>query len=82
MSKKQERSLSFVKAQACEFAVEERCRCRCEGAKHGRRRLVADLGRKDVHAVTPARITLAELQRFFVVRLERRQGEMFGAPEG
>jgi hypothetical protein len=72
-----DRSLSFQKAQACEFALEERCRCRCGGKAHGRGRLVADLARKDAHAVAPARITLAELQRFFVVKLERRQREMF-----
>ena len=60
--------------------MEERCRCRCGGEKHGRGRLVADLAQKDAHAVPPARITLAELQQFFVVRLERRQRDMFGAP--
>jgi hypothetical protein len=75
-----DRSLSFQQAQKCEFAMEERCRCRCGGEKHGRGRLVADLAQKDAHAVPPARITLAELQQFFVVRLERRQRDMFGAP--
>jgi hypothetical protein len=78
-SKSKDRSLSFRKAQACEFAIEGRCRCRCAGKAHGRGRLVGDLARKDSHYVPPARITLAELQRFFVVRLERRQGEMFDA---
>jgi hypothetical protein len=71
-----DRELSFRAAQACEFAMEERCRCRCEGRAHGRGRLVADLRRGDPHRVDPARITLEELQRFFIVRLERRQGEL------
>lgn len=72
-----DRELSFRQAQACEFAIEERCRCRCQGKKHGRGRLVADVRRGDPHHVDPERITLGELRRFFVVHLERRQGELF-----
>jgi hypothetical protein len=72
---RQERALSFKQAQACEFALEARCRCRCAGKGHGRARFVAELTRKDPYAVAPAQITLAELQRFFVVKLERRQGD-------
>jgi hypothetical protein len=70
------RSLSFVMAQRCEFAMEQRCRCRCKGEKHGRSRLVPDLKAKDPHAVSADRITLAELRTFFVVRLEPRQGKL------
>lgn len=71
-----DRELSFRTAQSCEFAIEERCRCRCAGRAHGRGRLVAELRRGDPHRVGPGRITLEELQRFFVVRLERRQGDL------
>jgi hypothetical protein len=73
---KTDREISFRAAQACEYAMEERCRCRCAGRAHGRGRLVAELRRGDPHRVGPGRITLYELQRFFVVRLERRQREL------
>ena len=36
-------------------------------------------GEQDSHYVPPARITLGELKRFFVVRLEPRQRKMFNA---
>ena len=71
------RQLSFNAAQVCEWAVEERCRCRCDGRLHGKRRgLVANLKPKDPHYVPPELVTLAELQRFFVVRLEERQRKL------
>lgn len=70
------RQLSFSAAQACEWAMEDRCRCRCRGRAHGQRRgFVANLKPKDPHYVPPALITLAELQRFFIVRLEERKGK-------
>lgn len=74
--KEPERALSFKAAQACEFAMEERCRCRCGGRAHGRGRFVAELQRKDPHAIDPDRVTLAELREFFIVRLEPRRGKL------
>jgi hypothetical protein len=71
------RQLSFATAQACEWAVEERCRCHCEGRLHGKRRgLVVNLKPKEPHYVAPELVTLAELQRFFIVRLQERQGKL------
>jgi hypothetical protein len=59
--------LFFNAAQSCEWAVEERCRCRCDGRLHGKRRgLVVSLKPKDPHYVPPELVTLAELQRFEV----------------
>jgi hypothetical protein len=67
-----ERALSFRAAQACELAWEHRCRCRCRGRRHGSGRFVAALPKHDPHAVDPARVTVAELEKFFVVRLTPR----------
>lgn len=67
------RALSFKAAQNCEYAIEERCRCRCEGKAHGRGRFVADLRGSDPHAIAPERVTLAELRQFFIVELTPRQ---------
>ena len=53
------RSLSLRQAARCEAAQHPRCRCRCHGAAHGRRRLddlfaeplPADLGREFFEAL-------------------------------
>lgn len=71
------RQLSFRVAQSCEWAIEERCRCRCGGKAHGRQRgLVAELRHTDPHHVPDELVTLAELKRFYVVKLEPRQGKL------
>jgi hypothetical protein len=42
-----ERALSLKQAFNCEIAAEPRCRCRCNGAAHGRRRTFVELWSDD-----------------------------------
>ena len=44
MAEKRQRALSVTAANRCENAVGGRCRCRCEGAAHGRALAASDDG--------------------------------------
>jgi len=69
-----ERALSERQAWACEYALEDRCRCRCGGKMHGAKRVnyvehLAELAADDPHHIEPEeRSSLGPLRLVVKVR--------------